>query len=211
MAPDPFPLHHSASDLEASTAMTSVTSDAMEHAAKQAAELVEEAAHKSQTAASRGRRTGRKAAETPQRPENTTAVEPAMPDAGAADARDTDQSFGAAEQATSDDGAAVSPPRSTADDTAARVEDGGSQPAETLARFNAKAAEAMRTNVDAAFAFWTSMMSARSLSEAASLNAQHLRRQVETLTAQSRELSALAQQLAVESLDRFRTSSDRSK
>ena len=83
MVPDPFPLPHTASDLEASTAITPVTSDALDHAAKQAADLVEEVVHRSQTTTSGRRRAGGKGPDGLKgRPEDTAAPDHAMPEGG---------------------------------------------------------------------------------------------------------------------------------
>ncbi len=222
MASDPFPLHHAPSDLEASTAITSVTSDAMDHAAKQAADLVE-GVHKSQTVASKGRRGGRKLADDAQSlPEGTAALDTVAPESdaaldnvtsqgGAVVEPEADQNLEVTGQSASDHAVVASQFPTKADEAAAVIEDGVSQPTETLARFHAKAAEAMRTNIDAAFEFWTSMMGVRSMSEAVSLNARHMRQQMEALTAQGRELTTLVQQLAAESLGGFKTLSDESK
>ena len=67
--------------------------------------------------------------------------------------------------------------------------------ADALAEFNAKIVEATRANLDATFAFWTSLVGVKTLSEAVELNTQHMRKQIEMLTGQGRELSTLAQKL----------------
>jgi hypothetical protein len=64
--------------------------------------------------------------------------------------------------------------------------------ADGMAEFNSKAIEAWRTNAEAAIAHWQNLASVKTLSEAIAINAEHTRRQMETLSTQSRELSALA-------------------
>lgn len=80
------------------------------------------------------------------------------------------------------------------------------QASEALIEFNQKMADSMRANIESTVAFWTSMMATRSLSEAVALNAQHIRKQMEALTAQGRELSSIAQRLATQSFEPLRTS-----
>jgi phasin family protein len=77
---------------------------------------------------------------------------------------------------------------------------------EALMELNQKMADSMRANIESTVAFWTSMMGTRSLSEAVALNAQHIRKQMEALTAQSRELTSIAQRLATQSFEPLRNS-----
>ena len=228
MASKPLAPRNTASDLETSTAMTSVTPDDLDHAAKQAATMVENVARTSNGGASKARR-GRKSTDPregpPERPTPTATFEAAAPTATfesdarteefESDARTEDRpdpAFEAVEANTvevSDKGAgepvpAVSNGIAAAADAAASIPAETSTSADALARFNAKAAEAMRANIEDAFAFWTSMMKVRSLSEALALHAQHTRRQMEALATQGRELSSLAQKLAVDTLGQFK-------
>lgn len=195
MAPDPLHPHHPASDLEASTAITSVTPDVMAHAAKHAADLVAGVANRLQATSSKSGRGGKKAAAAAQSLlQDPAPIEPATaptePDAAAQPAEtesSVDRSVVASEA----------------------VEDGIAEQGPALARFTILSTQAVRTNIDALFEHWTSMMGAKSIPEALSLNADFLRKQVEAVTAQSRDLSALAQQLATESLTRFTRHSDK--
>ncbi|GGF59909.1 phasin [Azorhizobium oxalatiphilum] len=68
-----------------------------------------------------------------------------------------------------------------------------------VAEYNLKSLEILRTNVNSAFDFFASVLSAKSATEAAELSTTHLRTQFETLSSQAKELSALAQKVATES------------
>lgn len=76
-----------------------------------------------------------------------------------------------------------------------------SRSGDALAQFNAKIVEATRANLDATFALWSSLVGVKSLSEAVELNTQHMRKQIEMLTTQGRELSSLAQKLVRNSVN----------
>jgi phasin len=58
-----------------------------------------------------------------------------------------------------------------------------------------------RTNMNAAFDFASAVATAKSLSEVLELSAAHTRKQFETATAQSRELTALAQKVATDATE----------
>lgn len=68
--------------------------------------------------------------------------------------------------------------------------------AKGMAEFNSKAIAAWRVNAEAAVAHWQSLVSAKSLSDAIALNAEHTRLQMETMSAQTRDLTALASRIA---------------
>ena len=55
-----------------------------------------------------------------------------------------------------------------------------------------------RTNTNAAFDFATEVVTAKSLSEMVEVSTAHARKQFETLTAQTKDLTALAQKVATE-------------
>ncbi len=59
--------------------------------------------------------------------------------------------------------------------------------------------DAARANTNAAFDFYSQIMTAKSLSEMIELSTSHARKQFETVTAQSKDLTALAQKVATES------------
>jgi phasin len=64
--------------------------------------------------------------------------------------------------------------------------------------YNLKVIELARINTNAAFDYFSELLAARSLSDVVELTSAHTREQLETLTAQTKELSALAQKVATE-------------
>jgi phasin len=64
--------------------------------------------------------------------------------------------------------------------------------------FNMKALDVLRANINASFDFTTAMFGSKTLADAAELSTAHFRKQFETLTEQTKELSALAQKVATE-------------
>jgi phasin len=67
--------------------------------------------------------------------------------------------------------------------------------------YGLKVIEAARENTNAAFDFATQLMTVKSLSEMVELSTAHTRKQFETLTAQSKELVAIAQKVATDSIE----------
>ena len=61
--------------------------------------------------------------------------------------------------------------------------------------------DAARTNMNAAFDFATEIMTAKSASELVEISTAHARKQFETATAQTKELTALAQKVAVDTTE----------
>jgi phasin len=71
--------------------------------------------------------------------------------------------------------------------------------------FNMKALDALRANVNASFDFTTAMFGTKTLADAAELSTAHFRAQFEALTAQTKELSALAQKIATDTTEPIKT------
>jgi phasin len=67
--------------------------------------------------------------------------------------------------------------------------------------YGLKMIEAARSNTNATFDFVTELMGAKSVSEFVELSTGHARKQFEALTAQSKELAALAQKVAVDTAE----------
>jgi phasin len=67
--------------------------------------------------------------------------------------------------------------------------------------YGLKVIEVARTNTNAAFDFAGQVMAAKTLSEVVELTSAHARKQFEVLTAQSKELSSLAQKVATETAE----------
>ncbi len=61
--------------------------------------------------------------------------------------------------------------------------------------------DAARANTNDAFDFYSKLMTSKSLSEMIELSTSHARKQFETATAQSKDLTALAQKVATESFE----------
>ncbi len=64
------------------------------------------------------------------------------------------------------------------------------------ADYGLKVIEAARANSNAAFDFATELLSARTMAQMVEISTAHTRKQIESVTEQARELSALAQKLA---------------
>ena len=67
--------------------------------------------------------------------------------------------------------------------------------------YTLKAIEATRANVNASFDFASELATVKSFSEALELTSAHARRQFEAFLAQSKELTALAQKVAVDTAE----------
>ena len=73
--------------------------------------------------------------------------------------------------------------------------------AKGAADYGLKLIEATRVNTNAAFDFYTELMTVKSFSDAVELSTAHARKQFETATAQTKELAALAQKVATETAE----------
>jgi len=71
--------------------------------------------------------------------------------------------------------------------------------------YGLKVIEVARANTNAAFDFAGEIMAAKTLSEVVELSSAHARKQFEALTAQSKELTALAQKVATETAEPIKT------
>jgi phasin len=71
--------------------------------------------------------------------------------------------------------------------------------------FNMKALDALRANINASFDYTTALFGSKTLAEAAEVSTVHYRAQFETLTAQTKELSTLAQKIAAETSEPIKT------
>jgi phasin len=72
--------------------------------------------------------------------------------------------------------------------------------------YGLKVIEAARENTNAAFDFATRLMTVKSISEAVELSTAHGRKQYETVTAQTKELAAIAQKVATETAEPIKES-----
>jgi len=96
--------------------------------------------------------------------------------------------------------------RSAAEEATDLVEDTYLTATRGATEFNLKAIEALRTNVNANFDYARELLAAKSFSEAVELSATHMRKQFETLTAQSKDFSSLAQKVATDTSEPIKSS-----
>jgi len=96
--------------------------------------------------------------------------------------------------------------RSAAEEATDLVEDTYLTATRGATEFNLKAIEALRTNVNASFDYARELLAAKSISEAAELYTTHVRRQFETLSAQAKDFSSLAQKVATEASEPIKSS-----
>lgn len=89
--------------------------------------------------------------------------------------------------------------KAAAEETTDALEDAYATFAQGYKEFGRKSVEATRANVNAHFDFLTALIGAKSVAQAIELQTSYARKQFETLGAQSKELSALAQKAATES------------
>jgi phasin len=86
------------------------------------------------------------------------------------------------------------------------IEDSYSTASKGCADYGLKMIEAARANANAHFDFASQLMTVKSLSEAVELSTAHMRQQFEVLTGQTKELSALAQKIATETVEPLKES-----
>jgi phasin len=86
------------------------------------------------------------------------------------------------------------------------IEDSYATASKGAADYGLKWIEAARANTNATFDYATQLMAVKSLSEAVELSSAHARTQFETLNAQTKELSALAQKVATETAEPIKES-----
>ncbi|HMN51423.1 MAG TPA: phasin [Xanthobacteraceae bacterium] len=88
--------------------------------------------------------------------------------------------------------------KSAAEETTDLLETPYTTASKGAAEFNAKALEALRANVNASFDYTSKMLGSKTLADAAELSTTYFRAQFEALTAQAKDLSALAQKIATD-------------
>ena len=88
--------------------------------------------------------------------------------------------------------------KSAAEESTDLLEDTYTSATKGATEFNTKALEALRVNVNASFDYTRELMSSKTLADAVELSATHMRKQFESLSAQAKTLSALAQKVATE-------------
>jgi phasin len=91
--------------------------------------------------------------------------------------------------------------KSAAEETTDVLEDTYTSATKGATEFNLKALEALRVNVNASFDYARELMGSKTLADAVELSASHMRKQFESLAAQAKTLSALAQKVATETAE----------
>ena len=91
--------------------------------------------------------------------------------------------------------------KSAAEETTDVLEDTYTNATKGATEFNLKALEALRANVNASFDYTRELFGSKSLAEAVELSATHMRKQFESLSAQAKTLSTLAQKVAAETAE----------
>ena len=91
--------------------------------------------------------------------------------------------------------------KSAAEEATDVLEDTYATASKGVADYGLKLIEVARENTDAAFDFATRLITAKSLAEIVELSTAHTRKQFEAVTAQSKELAAIAQKVATDSAE----------
>jgi phasin len=91
--------------------------------------------------------------------------------------------------------------KSAAEETTDVLEDTYTSATKGATEFNMKALEALRTNVNASLDYTSELLGSKTLADAVELSASHMRKQFESLSAQAKTLSALAQKVATETAE----------
>ena len=91
--------------------------------------------------------------------------------------------------------------KSAAEEATDVLEDTYATATKGAADYGAKLIETARVNTNAAFDFYTELMTVKSFSEVVEVSTTHARKQFETATAQTKELAALAQKVATDTAE----------
>jgi phasin len=91
--------------------------------------------------------------------------------------------------------------KSAAEEATDVLEDTYATATKGVSDYGLKVIEAARANTNAAFDFATQLMTVKSVSEVIELSTAHTRKQFEALTAQSKELAAIAQKVATDTAE----------
>jgi phasin len=129
----------------------------------------------------------------------------------AAPAAEIQQSFRTAlEKGVVESRAAFAKAKSAADETANAFEVSFAAAKDGALAINAKALDAMRTNADANFDFWKAMFSVKSLPDLITLQTEFARKQVETITSQTKDFGAMAQKAMADAVEPIKEQAARS-
>jgi phasin len=129
------------------------------------------------------------------------AVMPPAPQV-AAPVEEIQQSFRSAlEKSVVESRAAFAKAKTHADEAASAFEVSFAAAKDGALAINAKALEALRANADANFDFLKSVFAAKSLSDVIALQSEFARKQVETMTSQTKDIGALTQKAMADAVE----------
>ena len=129
------------------------------------------------------------------------AVIPTPPDL-AEPAVEIQQSFRSAlEKGVAESRAAFVKAKTAADEAASAFEVSFAAVKDGALAINAKAFEALRANSEANFDFLKALLAAKSLSDVIALNAEFTRKQIETITGQTKDIGALTQKAMTDAVE----------
>jgi phasin len=136
--------------------------------------------------------------------EAAAAIKAVMPTAAqvAAPAEEIQQSFRSAlEKSVVESRAAFAKAKTAADEATSAFEVSFAAAKDGALAINAKALEALRANADANFDFLKSVFGAKSLTDVITLQTEFARKQVETMTSQTKDLGALTQKAMADAVE----------
>ena len=135
-------------------------------------------------------------------PDDAETIPQVGKDALAAPAAEIQQTFRSAlEKGVVESRVAFAKAKTAADETASAFEVSFAAAKDGALAINAKALEAMRANAGANFDFWKAMFSVKSLPDLITLQTQFTRKQVETMTSQTKDFGAMAQKAMVDAVE----------
>jgi phasin len=91
--------------------------------------------------------------------------------------------------------------KSAAEEATDVLEDTYATATKGVSEYGLKVIEAARQNTNSTFDFYSELMTVKSFSEVVELSTAHARKQFETVTAQTKDLTALAQKVATETAE----------
>src|SRR5271169_2172357 len=130
------------------------------------------------------------------------AILPSEAKLAAAPAAEIQQSFRSAlEKGVVETRAAFAKAKTAADETASAFEVSLAAAKDGALAINAKAFETLRVNADANFNFLKAMFAAKSLPDLITLQTEFARKQVETMTSQTKDFGALTQKVMADAVE----------
>ncbi|MFN3889272.1 MAG: phasin family protein [Beijerinckiaceae bacterium] len=90
--------------------------------------------------------------------------------------------------------------RDAAEETSKKIEAAVAAASSGVAELNLKAMDAVKTSTDAAFELVRAMADAKTFADVVSLQTEHMRKQIETMNAQSKEFAELAGKVSLRAM-----------